>query len=91
MTRISIRMDGALRSEADRVLQELGLNMSVAVNLFVRQVVRQQGMPCTPTLGNCQTQSAGHRQRSEEFLDYATKSNVLPAEFLVDRDATHEH
>jgi len=40
MTRISIRMDDELRKEADTILNELGLNMSSAVNLFVKQLVR---------------------------------------------------
>lgn len=44
-TNINIRMDAELKAEADALFADLGLNMSSAVNLFVRQAVRQQGIP----------------------------------------------
>lgn len=41
----TIRIEPEVKREATAVLDELGLSMSSAVNLFLRAVVREQGMP----------------------------------------------
>jgi DNA-damage-inducible protein J len=38
-------MDDGLKENADFLFEELGLNMTTAVNIFVRQVVRQGRIP----------------------------------------------
>ena len=45
MAQINVRIDDALKQQADRLFEELGLNMSTAVNMFVRQAVRDGGIP----------------------------------------------
>lgn len=44
-TNINIRMDKILKSQLEEVVSELGLNVSTAVNIFARQVVRQGRIP----------------------------------------------
>jgi DNA-damage-inducible protein J len=57
MAQISIRMDGALREQTDLILSGLGLNISSAVNIFARQIVRSRGIPFPLTLAEQQTVS----------------------------------
>jgi DNA-damage-inducible protein J len=45
MAQVNIRMDDYLKEKADDLFEELGLNMTTAVNIFVRQVIRQGGIP----------------------------------------------
>ena len=45
MAQVNIRMDDSLKEKADSLFEDLGLNMTTAVNMFVRQVVRQGGIP----------------------------------------------
>ena len=40
-TNISIRMDSALKTQADKLFGELGMNLSTAFNIFVRQSLRE--------------------------------------------------
>jgi DNA-damage-inducible protein J len=49
MTTISIRIEEATKKAASKMLGELGLDMSSAVNIFLRQVVAEKGLPFTPT------------------------------------------
>lgn len=42
---LSVRMDENLKKEFDEFCSEVGLNSSVAVNLFVRTVVREKRIP----------------------------------------------
>lgn len=44
-TNINIRMDDTLKQQFDHICNELGLNMSVAVNIFAKTMVRQQKIP----------------------------------------------
>lgn len=45
MTRIQIRTDGKLKKDAQRILAELGLDLSTAVNLFLVQIKLRKGLP----------------------------------------------
>ena len=44
-TNISIRMDSDLKAQADSFFGELGMNLSTAFNIFVRQSLREGGIP----------------------------------------------
>ncbi|MBW8383598.1 MAG: type II toxin-antitoxin system RelB/DinJ family antitoxin [Youngiibacter sp.] len=44
-TNISIRMDSELKVQADALFAELGMNISTAFNIFVRQAIREGGIP----------------------------------------------
>ena len=44
-TNVSIRMDTELKAQADELFAELGMNLSTAFNIFVRQSLREGGLP----------------------------------------------
>ena len=44
-TNISIRMDADLKAQADTLFNSLGMNLSTAFNIFVRQSLREGGIP----------------------------------------------
>ena len=44
-TNISIRMDTQLKAAAEELYSELGMNLSSAFNIFVRQSLREGGIP----------------------------------------------
>lgn len=44
-TNISIRMDTDLKTRAEALFSELGMNLSTAFNIFVRQSLREGGIP----------------------------------------------
>ena len=44
-TNISIRMDSELKAEAESLFNELGMNLTTAFNIFVRQSLREGGIP----------------------------------------------
>jgi len=43
--RLNIRVDEKIKNKADKLLEELGLDMSTAVNMFVHQIVITNGVP----------------------------------------------
>ena len=44
-TNLSIRIDRDLKEEADQVFNSLGMNLTTAITVFVRQAVRQKKIP----------------------------------------------
>ena len=44
-TNLSIRIDRELKEDADRVFNELGMSLTTAITVFVRQAVRQKKIP----------------------------------------------
>lgn len=44
-TNISIRMDSDLKKQADALFSELGMNITTAFNIFVRQALREGKIP----------------------------------------------
>lgn len=44
-TNLNIRIDKAVKESSEKVFEELGLNMTTAVNIFLRQVIRVNGIP----------------------------------------------
>lgn len=44
-TNLNIRTDAEVKSAAEKIFEALGLNMSTAVNIFLRQAIRQGGLP----------------------------------------------
>ncbi|GHV35951.1 hypothetical protein AGMMS49546_00330 [Spirochaetia bacterium] len=50
MAQVNIRIDDALKDQADSLFEELGMNMSTAVNVFIREAVRQRGIPFVITV-----------------------------------------
>lgn len=42
---VTIRMDKDLKKKADVLFGELGFNLTTALNIFVRQAVRDQAIP----------------------------------------------
>ena len=44
-TNLNIRTDREVKIAAERIFEELGLNMTTAVNIFLRQNIRENGIP----------------------------------------------
>lgn len=44
-TNINIRMDADLKAQADALFAELGMDIATAFNIFVRQALREGGIP----------------------------------------------
>ena len=45
MATISVRMDDNLKQQTEDILDELGLNMTTAVTMFAKAIVRERRLP----------------------------------------------
>ena len=44
-TSMNIRMDGEVKRQAQELFAQFGLDMTTAINMFLRQSIRQRGIP----------------------------------------------
>ena len=44
-TNLNIRTDKVIKDQAEAIFNELGLNMTTAVNMFLRTAIREHGIP----------------------------------------------
>lgn len=56
-TNISIRMDKEVKKQADELFNELGMNISTAFNIFVRQSLRDGKIPFDISLNRPNTET----------------------------------
>ena len=48
-TQINVRVEEKTKREASKMLADIGLDMSSAVNIFLKQIVVEKGLPFTPS------------------------------------------
>ena len=60
MANVSIRMDDNLKKQAEDLFNDLGMNLTTAFTIFVKQAIREQGIPfeITREIPNSETISA---------------------------------
>ena len=58
MAVINIRVNDEVKKEAETIFKSLGLNMSVAMNLFLKKCISENGIPFDLKLSNNETMEA---------------------------------
>ena len=50
MAAMSIRLSDEDKKQADILFKEMGLTINSAINMFIKQCIRKQGLPFTPSV-----------------------------------------
>ena len=87
-TTISLRLDRETKRQAEELFQNLGLNMSVALNMFLTQAVYYRGIPFDIRKPNAETLEALRemdemRRHPENYKTYDTVDEMM-REILAD-------
>ena len=85
-TNVSIRMDVQLKKQAEDLFAELGLNMTTAMTMFLRQAVRNQGIPfavsCIPNAETSAAMKEAERIARDPSVKGYTDFDVLSNDLL---------
>ena len=79
-TNISIRMDSELKSAAEELYSELGMTLSTAFNIFVRQSLREGGIPFKITVDTPSKKTVASLLEAERI----SKDSSIPSFDSVD-------
>lgn len=66
MTSITFRTRLLQKKKAEKIFEDMGISMSAELNMFLAQVVREKGMPFTPTTRNPKTVGGAKSGSDEE-------------------------
>ena len=87
-TNISIRMDANLKVQADTLFNELGMNLSTAFNIFVRQSLREGRIPFDVSLNQPNAETITAMQEAERIAkDPNVKGYTDVPRLFADLDA----
>lgn len=50
MSRITINVDDQLKNEATAILNEMGMDLTTGIKVYLNQLVRERALPFTPSL-----------------------------------------
>ena len=65
---VTVRMDAEVKAQVDELYAALGMNMSTAINMFVRQCLRERQLPFQPTLNVPNKETIQAIKESNEML-----------------------
>ena len=64
----SVRMESDVKNELDKICAQLGLNTSVAINIFARTVIREKRIPFEISLATGETAGANAFQACNQYF-----------------------
>ena len=80
---VTFRVDGELKKQADSLFSELGMNLSTAFSIFLRQSVREQQLPfaVTKNVPNAVTLAAMEAAERDDDMHgpYDSVSEIMEA------------
>ncbi|MCL2474008.1 MAG: type II toxin-antitoxin system RelB/DinJ family antitoxin [Alphaproteobacteria bacterium] len=65
---VSFRIDTDIKKQADRLFSALGLNMTTAFNIFLRQSIREGSIPFNITVKTPNTETVAAFEEAEQLL-----------------------
>ena len=84
---LSIRMEKELKEQAELLFSELGMNMTTALNIFVRQSVRQGKIPFEITLNRPNAETLAALREIEDMQSgKRPKQSMSVADFIKTMD-----
>ena len=86
-TLVNVRMDENIKKEMEKTCKELGITMSTAFNIFVRQSLRERGIPFKITEGTPSKETVSAMLEAERIAkDSSVKGYHDVDEFFADLD-----
>lgn len=83
-TNLNIRIDTELKKQAEQLFSELGMNMTTAINVFVRQAVRQGGIPFAINLEVPNNETLAAMKKANELIMSGESRFSNPKEMFKD-------
>lgn len=83
-TNLNIRMEKKIKQQAEELFAEFGINMTTAINMFLRQAIRQRGIPFDLTLDTPNAQTIAAMNEADEMLEKGTGKRFSSAKEMFE-------
>jgi len=84
LAQVNIRIDDDLKARAESIFNELGLNMTTAFTMFIRQTIRQGGIPFKITTGKNPIYNAENMKILRKSIQEAKEEKLTAHELIVE-------
>ena len=81
-TNLTIRVDTGIKSEAEKLFEDLGMSISTAFNIFLRQAVRMQAIPFAISRGITNRDTLAAMREAERIADNPSVPSYTSRESL---------
>lgn len=68
-TSMNIRMDSEIKRQAQELFSQFGLDMTTAINMFLRQAIREQGIPFQLKINTPNATTVAAFEEGEQMLN----------------------
>lgn len=79
---LNIRTDKEVKEKAENIFQELGLNMTTAINMFLRTSIRENGIPFDLKIDSVNDETKLAIEEGRKIADYKTIEGYVSIEEL---------
>lgn len=76
-TTVQARIDPILKQDAEKVLAQIGLNSTTAINMFYSQIKLRQGLPFEARIPNAETREAMDEAHSGKKIKKYASANEM--------------
>ncbi len=83
-TNLNVRIDREVKEAAEKIFEELGLNMTTAVNIFLRQTIRENGIPFSLKLDTPNATTAAAIEEGRRIAKDKNATGYTGMEELID-------
>lgn len=90
MPTIQFRTDESTKARSAEIFHQLGITMSDALNMFLRQSIVHGGLPFTPVIQTRQPSESARREKLSSLLDFSSKNRRIEKDFKFERDECYE-
>lgn len=86
---MSIRVDAELKSQAEQILSQFGMNMTGAVNMFLQQIVRERAVPLSLSLDSSRSLYAdllcAKTEREQGYLGRTSEDVLADMKAIIEK------
>ena len=86
-TNLNIRIDKDVKHQAEELLHDMGLNLSTAVNIFIRQLIKDGGIPFTINAQNDNPNNYNLSLIRQKLAEAETAANDPNIQYLSAEEA----
>jgi DNA-damage-inducible protein J len=80
---LTVRIDAGIKSEAEKLFEDLGMSISTAFNIFLRQAVRVQAIPFAISRGITNRTTLAAMREAEQIASDPSAPSFMTRESLV--------
>jgi len=84
--RISVNVDSDIKKNAQRILGEIGMDLTTAINLLLRTIVREERIPFDLRTKNAYQMEAYNQYVNDELAKSITEANDPDTKWLSHDD-----